>query len=224
MILIGLTGSPAAGKSTVADLLTEEGADWVNADLIARECLNEPQVSGALADRFGQSVIDLDGRVNRKVLAGYVFGDEPEKQAALAFLESLVHPKTREVILDRIVAASDLPCPAILLDVPLLFESGWDLACDLVWCVTSSWENRVERATKRGWSAADLARREARQLSIEEKCRLSNRVMRNDATLEALREIVLHEWESIGRINGRKTADFFPTDLGHCLSDHQGSG
>ncbi|KAA5545964.1 dephospho-CoA kinase [Roseiconus nitratireducens] len=233
VIVLGIVGTPAGGKSTVASLLQQWGAEWINADLIARECLGRPEVVQQLRERFGPQVLSEDQTVNRKAIANLVFGDQPEQHAARRFLESLVHPRTRLEIMRRIESAADCRKRAALLDVPLLFESGWDLACDAIWCVDATRENRLTRARDRGWDSLELDRRESNQLAIETKSRLSNLVMRNDSTLKALAEIVEREWDLLGRINpieskelrgtsGRPTGAHSsdPASDRHCKSDY----
>lgn len=226
MILLGIVGTPAAGKSTVATILAEWGAEWINADLIARECLNGPSMITALVERFGESIVDANGQIARQKLADFVFGDEPEHRKALRDLESLVHPETRNVIRKRIVEAAKQRVPVALLDVPLLFESRWDLSCDSIWCVDATADRRLRRAANRGWDSDELTRRERNQLPIETKCRLSNVVMRNDSTLDTLRQNLRREWELLVRINGEggHHAEPVPPEIavnlqGHCQSD-----
>ena len=219
MIVLGLVGSPAGGKSTAAGYLASLGAEWINADLIARECLNDPDVIAALAARFGDDILDADRRIVRGKLAPLVFGTDPQRRENLRFLESQVHPKTRAEIIRRIRAAAAVAGNAVvLLDVPLLFESGWDLGCDAVWCIDATRANRLRRSADRGWDADELDRREANQLAIETKCRLSQVVVRNDATLEALHQNLRCHWDQLVRM-GQKAGG--PTRFRdrHCLSD-----
>ncbi len=233
MIVLGLVGSPAGGKSTASEFLASLGAEWINADQIARECLNDPEVVAALVGRLGAGILDQRGRVVRSEVAELVFGSEPWHQENLRFLESQVHPKTRQEILRRIEHAaqtgphqSKLPQSefpqsvngVVLLDVPLLFESNWHLGCDSIWCVDASRENRLRRSAGRGWDARELDRREANQLSIETKCRLSQVVVRNDATLEALHENLRCHWSELAKMTLTTGGPINSRDR-HCLSD-----
>jgi dephospho-CoA kinase len=218
MFVLGIVGAVAGGKSTAAEHLASLGADWINADLIARECLQDTDIVTALRQRFGAGVIDAEGKVDRKQVAERVFGTSPEKRAALAFLESLVHPRTRTRILNRIEQAAERKVCVGLLDVPLLFESGWHLGCDAVWCITASRENRIKRLEKRGWDEAELVRREVNQLPIETKCQLSNLVMQNDSTLEALRENLTRRYQQIVRMEALAPRPS-PDGRRHCRSD-----
>jgi dephospho-CoA kinase len=76
MIVLGIVGSPAGGKSTVAAYLQELGATWINADQIARGVLEEDEVQQQLIDHFGSDIAASDGRIDRSKLASRVFGDD----------------------------------------------------------------------------------------------------------------------------------------------------
>ncbi len=195
MIVVGIVGSPAGGKSTVAERLQELGATWINADLIARSVLEHDEVRRRLIDRFGIEIVDNDGKIDRSRLAALVFGADDSKRAGLNYLESLVHPRTRQLIQNRLHDAATQKVAVTILDVPLLFESKWDLACDQVWCVDAPVERRLQWAAIRGWDAAELERREANQLSIDEKRRLSTLVLTNHESLQSLLDRVDRQFE-----------------------------
>ena len=219
MIVLGIVGTPAGGKSTVAKFLASLGAEWIDADAIAKACLDEPDVVETLVGHFGDSIRADDGSIERARVADLVFGTDREKQENLRFLESVVHPRTRRRILDRISVVSRANAPVVLLDVPLLFESGWDRACDAIWCVDASPEIRLQRSMVRGWDTSELARREANQLPIDAKSRLSNLVMRNDATLESLHEKLRRQWGHLVRIDTEAQANPISQRRRHCISD-----
>ncbi len=211
MIILGIVGSPAGGKSTVASLLQDRGATWINADQIARRVLQQQAVQRQLIAHFGSKITGNDGRIERRKLAREVFGDDDSKRAALTYLESVIHPETRRVITGQLKEASDRRVVASILDVPLLFESQWDRCCDEIWCVESSNEVRLKRAEARGWDEAELQRRENNQLNIEEKRRLSNFVVTNNGSLGQLTDTVGQQWSSLLEQNAQDTSDR------HCL-------
>ncbi len=214
MIVLGLVGSPAGGKSTVAATLAERGATWVDADRIAREVLDRPHIRRTLATRFGDHILAEGGRVDRQRLAAIVFGDDDPKGLALNYLESIVHPPTRSEIGEQLKHAAAENVAVAVLDVPLLFESGWDLACDQIWCVDAPFEIRVNRAAGRGWDAAEMRRRESNQLPIVEKARRSGRVISNHRTRRELIASVNALYVSL-----EKSSRESPHDPGHCLTD-----
>jgi len=168
MIVVGLVGRIGAGKSTVARAMADLGAEVIDADRIAHDVLAEPEAAAAVVSRFGAEVLDEHGSIRRPLLARAVFGATAEHAAALADLEAIVHPRVRRRIEERLVHLAQREQPTaqtvVVLDVPLLMQSGWDRRCDwlvLVECEEAERERRVER---RGWPAGQ---REARERAWE---------------------------------------------------------
>ena len=213
MIVLGIVGTPAGGKSTVARMLQDKGAAWINADAIAKDVLDQPEVHERLVQYFGPDVIDAHGNARRAEIASRVFG--PSQQEALAFLESIIHPPTRKEITRQLQLAAGEHTPLAVLDVPLMFESGWDLSCDQIWCVDCPRAVRLQRAAERGWDEAEMTRREANQPPIELKSRLSNVVVWNDSTLEALQKKIDVSWQKLVTMNSRTNR----LSDNHCLTD-----
>jgi len=193
MIVIGLCGRPAGGKSAVSAILHCRGAVWVNADRIAHEVLLVPEVVDQLVMQFGSAIINADGQINRPSMAQKVFGDDEPARAALRYLESIVHPRTRIAMMHVIQGAIESDESVLVLDVPLLFESGWDVWCDEIWFIDTPQETVIQAATGRGWTVEMLEKRIASQLSIEEKRRLSTQVIDNRGTLKQL-ELEIGSW------------------------------
>jgi len=165
MIVIGLIGRIGAGKSTVAGLFAELGADVIDADALAHEVLAEPDVVRAIAARFGDAAVDGAGGVRRAVLAAAVFGESPAHAEALGALEAIVHPRVRRHIragLDAAAAAeaSDGRRRVVVLDVPLLVQAGWGDLCDRLVTVGCDDTVRRRRLAARGWSSAQIAARD----------------------------------------------------------------
>lgn len=163
MVVIGLVGRIGAGKSTVAGWLAGHGARVLDADALAHEALAEPALVRTLGERFGPEVLDGRGGVRRAALAARVFGPTAAHAENLRALEALVHPRVRariDAALAAFRAAADPP-PAVVLDVPLLMQAGWDEACDLIVLVDCAEPVRQARLAARGWPAAERAAREA---------------------------------------------------------------
>lgn len=167
MIVIGLVGKIAAGKSTVATHFATRGACVIDADAIAHEVLAEPDVRVAIAARFGPDVLDADGLVRRPALAERVFGPEPSHAEALADLEAIVHPRVHRRIaaaLEALRSAKPAPGlgePVVVLDVPLLRRAGWADICDHIVTVICDDGVRRARLADRGISREQQAAREA---------------------------------------------------------------
>ncbi|QDT05264.1 Dephospho-CoA kinase [Rubripirellula lacrimiformis] len=214
MLVIGIVGSPAGGKSTVASQLQELGATWINADLIARDVLQTADVQAKLIRHFGNEIAGNDGQIDRSKLALRVFGADDAKRDALLYLESVVHPRTRQTIDARLRQAGVENRPAAILDVPLLFESGWDVACDEIWCVDSSFPNRLDRASRRGWDADELKRRQANQLDINIKKQNSTLVLENNDSLDQLIHSVRENYQALIQ---RQSMGAAAMDTDHCI-------
>jgi len=165
MIVIGLVGRIGAGKSTVARMFAALGAEVIDADAVAHEVLDEPDVRAAVVARFGGEVVDPAGRVARAALASRVFGPTPDHATALADLEAIVHPPVRTRIAARLAALRaaeevDGRRRVAVLDVPLLVQSGWDAACDRLVVVACAEPVRQARLAARGWSPEQIASRD----------------------------------------------------------------
>ena len=165
MIVIGLVGRSGAGKSTVARMFAALGADVIDADAVAHEVLDDPEVRAAVVARFGAEVVDPAGRVARAALAARVFGPTPDHATALADLEAIVHPAVRTRIAARLAALRaaeevDGRRRVAVLDVPLLVQSGWDAACDRLVVVACTEQVRQTRLAARGWSPEQIASRD----------------------------------------------------------------
>ena len=190
VILVGLTGGIGAGKSTVSSLLAARGAVIVDADQITRD-LQQPgsPVLAAIADRFGPSMLQADGSLDRAALAAVVFGD-PE---ALAALNGIVHPAVG-IEMNRRVDAEVDGDRVVVLDIPLLAENPRQgLAATIV--VDVPIEVAVERLVRfRSMTEADARARIERQASRETRLALATRVIDNSGDQQALAAQVADLW------------------------------
>jgi len=193
MILVGLTGGIGSGKSTVSALLAQHGAVVIDADAITRQ-LQEPgqPVLAAIVDRFGEGVLDGDGRLNRPRLAAIVFND-PD---ALKALNGIVHPAVGAETARRITAEQDTD-HVVVLDVPLLVETGRRGLSAIV-VVDVPTDVAVERVVEqRGMSEADARARVAMQASREERIAKADIVIDNAGDRDALEARVDEVWEQL---------------------------
>ena len=176
--ILGLAGGIGSGKSTVARLMGSMGGYVIDADRLAREALDRPEVREELVRWWGTAVLDAGGRVDRKCLADQVFDDPSARQR----LEGLIHPLVqRERARLAKAAEADPNVRFIVQDVPLLFEVGADKECDLVVFVDASPETRRERLQQaRGWNGAELERREKNQWPLDRKKSGSHAIITND--------------------------------------------
>lgn len=197
MVVIGIVGGIASGKSLVAQQLRDMGAEVISADQIGHDVLLEAEVQVALRARWGGGVFDSHGRPDRTAIAQRVF-DPVHGLAERRFLESLSHPRIRARMQARLQDCRSRQVPAVVLDAALLFEAGWNALCDHVLFVDTPAEQRRERAAKRGWTADELTARESAQLPLEEKRRRSTSTIDNSRTVEHTLGQTQLFWQAVG--------------------------
>jgi len=194
MRIIGLTGSIASGKSTVSAMLREIGAPVIDADAIVHD-LQRPgtPVLQAIAREFGPEVLRADGSLDRQALGRIVFADAGRRRA----LEAIVHPAVRAEIRRQMDLHRQAGSPAVVLDIPLLFESGWDRMVDEVWVVYVDAATQKARLIARsGLSPEEAEARIAAQMDLEEKARRADRVIDNRGTPAETRIQVVAAWQA----------------------------
>lgn len=178
---IGLTGGIATGKSTVSSLLVKKGALLVDADAIARDVmLPGNPVLAAVTASFGQGILHEDGTLDRKKLGSIVFGDKK----ALETLNSISHPEIRKEIRKQMMELETThPERLVVVDIPLLYESGLESIFEQVWVVYAPRHIQKERLMNRDLLSDGQA--EARlqsQMDIEVKRSLADQVIDNSQT------------------------------------------
>lgn len=190
--VLGLTGGIGTGKSTAARYLVSKGLIHIDADAISRKLtekvpgeanpvLEEIGIAFDGADPDGSGVLREDGSLDRKKMAEIVFADPDKKQ----MLEDILFRHIIAEIRRRIDAAGE--GDLILLDVPLLFESGLDCLCDKVITVTADETVRVQRVMERdGCSEEDVLARIRNQMPEEEKAARADFVLNNSGSREEL--------------------------------------
>ena len=184
-LLIGLTGSIGAGKSTVAAIIGEQ-YPVLDSDRIARGIMDEDDaVRAALVREFGAPVLADDGTIDRPYLAGVVFGDEKR----LARLNAIVHPPTIARIRAEASALHAAGTRLVFVESALIFEAGIEDEFDYTVAVLADTETAIARVMAR--DHCDRATAEDRmrnQLSPEQKAALADFTIRNDQGPEALRK------------------------------------
>lgn len=205
VLVVGIVGGIGSGKSTVGRLIAELGSGIViDSDALAKQALERDDVRAQLVRWWGPGVLSPDGRVDRAKIASIVF-EKPEERTKL---EALVHPIVRqsraEVIAQARAAGGTQGRSLAVIDAPLLLEAGIDKECDLVVFVDTPRERRLARVSAtRGWTEAELARREAAQWDLEKKRGASDAVISNTGDEAALREGVRAFLSRIGRAGAR---------------------
>lgn len=195
--IIGISGGVGSGKSTVIRHVSRLRLLIIDADRIAHELLATEAVITAIRKTFGNRVVDDQGRIDRRQLAELVFGavaadaadnEGPDSDSTLRSrrqLEEILHPAIHQEIVRRIREAPR-GIEAVILDAALLLEVGWAQECDAVIFIDTPTELRIQRVQEnRGWSAAELARRESAQWPLEKKKSFAGFVVDNSGSVEA---------------------------------------
>jgi dephospho-CoA kinase len=194
MLLVGLTGGIGSGKTTVAGLLAARGAVVVDADELAREAL-EPgsRTFKHVSDLFGQEVLTTDGRIDRAALANVVFSDEEKRRA----LESITHPEVFRLLAEAVEKLRETDS-IVVFDAPLIIETGFHQAVDVLVVVTAPVEQRIERVRRdRGMTEAEAAVRIAAQAEPEARNAAADFLILNDGGLEELEARVDELWAEL---------------------------
>jgi dephospho-CoA kinase len=194
MKLVGLTGGVGSGKSTVADMLRELGAEVVDADEAAH-AVYEPGSPGfgAVVREFGEKYVD-GGRIDRSALGELVFHDDDARRR----LNAIVHPLVRDWMAQRTAEAAERGVAVVVQDVPLLFENGLERLFSTVVLVYVPEEVQVERLVSGRGVAPERARAMiAAQMPIESKRGLAHHVINNSGAREDTQVQVKAIWKQL---------------------------
>ena len=165
MTVVGLIGKIGAGKTTVSNLFRNHGAVVIDADALTHDALRNEGVQEQVRARFGTSVF-TGNEIDRSRLAEYVFGNQPEQKNALKDLEAIIHPRVRSGLEARLQAIAQREVvhgagrTVVVLDVPLLVQSGLHNRCDRLIRLECEDSVRHQRLAARGLSAEQVAARE----------------------------------------------------------------
>lgn len=194
-MIIGLTGSISSGKSTVSQMLKEQGYPIVDADLVARQVV-EPgsETLEKISEAFGESVILPDGTLDRKKVGDLIFSN-PEIRNRL---NNIIHPAIRKEMLRQRAAYVADGHKVVIMDIPLLFESQLQHLADKILVVSVTEENQLKRLIKRnGLSEHDASARISSQLPMSVKEEGADAVIYNNGTIEETKwqlNRILEKW------------------------------
>jgi dephospho-CoA kinase len=195
MTRVGLTGTLAAGKTTVGGLFERWGAHRIDADELAREAV-APGSPGleAIRREFGDQVLDAKGSLDRARMRRIAFAAETDRRS----LEAIVHAEVRRLRAARVEQARRDGARIVVEEVPLLFEVGLDDEYDAIVVVDAPEAVRLERATRtRGWTRQEFASIEAAQLTGTEKRARADHVIENAGSHEELEARTRAIWEEL---------------------------
>ena len=198
MLVVGLTGNIASGKSTVAEFLRKSGAVIIDADLIAHQVVAPGQPAcEEISTLFGEGILRPDGTIDRERLGRLVFEDPGLRRQ----LEAIVHPRVSEEI-ERQMAevALNRPDAVVIMDIPLLFETGRTEGLAEIIVVYTPETTQLERLMRRnGLKPEDARARMASQMPLDEKVARATMVIDNGGTLAETERQTLDVYRELER-------------------------
>jgi dephospho-CoA kinase len=199
MLIVGLTGGVASGKTIVSKILREEGAYIIDADQIAREMVQpHTPVWNDLISVFGKEILDKEGAIHRKKLAAIVFSDPQQRN----LLNQMMHPRIKEEIDRRVegIGQKD-PEAIVVIDAALLVELGYHREMDKLIVVTSTVRQQIERLKEREGASEEEARKIlSSQMILDEKLKVADFVIPNEGSLEETRRMAKEVFQELKRM------------------------
>jgi dephospho-CoA kinase len=199
MLIVGLTGGVASGKTTVSRVLKEEGAYILDADQMARE-LVQPHTPAwrKLVKVFGKDILREDGSLHRKKLADKVFTNLRQRK----LLNQILHPQIRKEMERRAkeIGQKD-PEAVVVIDAPLLVELGDHRKMDKLIVVTSTQKQQIERLKERdGISSEEALRILSSQMPVEDKVKLADFVIRNEGSRQETKKKTREVYKQLNKV------------------------
>ncbi len=197
MLLVGLTGNIASGKSTVAKLFGRWGATLIDADVLARQAVDVGMPAyHAIVERWGEGVTAPDGLIDRRELRQRVFSDSEQLEA----LNAIVHPEVQRLRDELIDEARRRGDRLVVCDIPLLFERRLADQFDRIVLVDAPRPVRMERLVRdRGLEATEAMKMIASQMPAELKRARADYLIDNTGTLEELEARAREVWLALQR-------------------------
>jgi len=180
--IIGITGGISSGKSTIGRMLASLGSEYIDADEMCHRLFLVQELKNKIVERFGNTVQDIYGKIDRLKLAEIVFQDK----TCLDDLCSILHPIVVERIKSKITEIEKQGRrKAIVIDAALLEESDLSSICDFIIFVNTSRDRRLERSKiSRHWKEEELDKRERFQMALEDKKRKADYIIDNNFTVD----------------------------------------
>jgi dephospho-CoA kinase len=199
MLIVGLTGGVASGKTAVSQVLKEEGAYIIDADQIARELVEPHRPAWSeLIKAFGQEILQEDGSIQRKKLADKVFVDPKQRK----LLNQILHPRIKEEMDRRTKEIGEKdPQAIVVIDAPLMIELGNHREMDKLIVVTSTQTQQIERLKDRDRTNTEEALRIVfSQMPLEEKLKFADYVIRNEGSMEETRKRAKEVYQELKKV------------------------
>lgn len=194
-LVIGLTGGIASGKSTISAMFADMGIQVIDADIEARLAVEKGEKAyNDIVSHFGSEILEENGGINRQKLGSIIFNDEGKRK----ILNSIVHPSVRERMALKRQKAEAANDEAIVLDIPLLFESKLTELVEKIILVYVNEKTQLERLMKRNnFSEEEAISRIKSQMPLKDKIALADEVIDNSGTIEESKtqlKAILNKW------------------------------
>lgn len=195
MMVIGLTGGIASGKSTISDMLRELGAAVIDADIVSRDVVSQgSNAYNRIIESFGEDILLEDGEINRKQLGNIVFSDEEK----LKLLNEITHPEIIKNVNTTIEALRKQQKKVVVVDAAILIEMGLTKHVDCVWLVLANRETQLKRVMERDeLSSEDAWNRINAQMSNEERLHYADAIIDTTHPVDEVRNRVKELWFSL---------------------------
>lgn len=195
MMVIGLTGGIASGKSTVSAKLKQLGAAVIDADIVSRAVVSKGEIAyNRIVQCFGESILLPSGQINRKRLGGIVFSDKEK----LALLNSITHPEIISKVKDKIQELKASGEKVIVVDAAILIEMGLYKYVDSVWVVTVDRETQIKRLIERDkFDYKDSENRINSQFTNEVRRKYADVIIDNNKSVEEVEKRLEELWNNI---------------------------
>ena len=195
MVVIGLTGGIATGKSEASRILEELGASLINADLIGHEAYKQGSVGWeSVVQSFGKGILDESNEIDRTKLGTIVFADKDQ----LEILNGIMHPIMEQLVDERIHEFKAMGLHVIIVEAALMFEAGWDKLVDIVLVTDAPQEIVVERLLQRnGFDKDESEKRITSQMARHLRLGKADLVLTNNGDLNDFKNGILNAWETL---------------------------
>ena len=200
MLVVGIAGGVASGKSVVAERFAQLGATVLDVDRIGHEVLRDESMRQSIRNRWGDKAFGEDGEVDRAAVAQIVFAASESESANedLRFLEQMTFPQISQRIVQQIERLDGLGAtPVVILDAAVMFKAGWDRFCNKILYVEVPRQQRLDRAKLRGWTPQQFSAREAAQVSLETKRSKTCQIIDNSGTIKETNMQIDQFWQSL---------------------------
>jgi len=194
VFVIGLTGGIGTGKTEVTHVLRELGAVVIESDKVAHLSYRPgTDAYDEIIDQFGKEVLDDSGVIDRGKLGGLVFAGADSRIQ----LEKIVWPAVRSWITERLIHEKERGTKIIVIEVPKLFEAGWDDLADAIWTVEASSAAVAQRVNVRSnLSETEINARVQAQITRAERAKRADLLIENSAEIADLRERITNLWRT----------------------------